>query len=80
MCSDVLDYFNYFTLSDATAVYSKMSLSLFSTWRICSRKQTKYRTALHVRGEYFCQPISTNHVAGFLFLLCVAQTKSPSAN
>ena len=31
-----------------------------------------------VRGEFFRQPIITNHGAGFLFSLRVAPTKSPS--
>ena len=55
------------------------NLSPFSTRRICSRGQTKKEERfLLVRGEFFRQPILTNHVAGFLFSLCVARTNSPS--
>ena len=54
-------------------------LSLFSTWRICLREHTKkWERFLLVRGEFFRQPILTNHVAGFLFSFRVARTKWPS--
>ena len=43
-------------------------LSPISTWRICSREQKKKsKRFLLVRGEFFRQPILTNHVAEFLF-------------
>ena len=51
-------------------------LSLFSTWQLCSREQTK--KLLLIRGEFFRRPILTNQVAGFLFSLRVARIKSPS--
>ena len=51
-------------------------LSPISTWRICSREQKKKsKRFLLVRGEFFRQPMLTNHVAEFLFSLRVARTK-----
>ena len=43
-----------------------------------ANRQKRRERFLLVRGEFFRQPILTNHVAGFLFSLCVAQTNSPS--
>ena len=67
----------FFFLFSSWALNS--ALSPFSTRRICSREQTrKWERFLLVRGEFFRQPILTNHVAGFLFSLRVARTNSPS--
>ena len=38
----------------------------------------KSRTVILVRGEFFRQPMLTNHLAEFLFSLRVARIKSPS--
>ena len=60
-------------------IFRVATLSPFSTRRICSREQTKKKERfLLVRGEFFRQPILTNHVAGFLFSLRVARTNLPS--
>ena len=77
-------YFTFFTDIDIfntkfNIPFKVKTLSLFSTWRLCSREQTKkWERFLLVRGEFFRQPILTNQVAGFLFSLRVARTKSSS--
>ena len=43
-----------------------------------ANRKKKYERFLLVRGEFFHQPMLTNHVAEFLFSLCVARIKSPS--
>ena len=62
--------FTFWKRSSNFASILHAMLSLFSTWRLCSREQPKKKERfLLVRGEFFRQPILTNHIAGFLFSL-----------
>ena len=45
---------------------------------LLAQTEKKYERFLLVRGEFFHQPMLTNHVAEFLFSLRVARIKSPS--
>ena len=64
------------TFSDATVIpKAYFQLGDFA----CLHEQTKkLERFLLVRGEFFRQPILTNHVAGFLFSLRVARIMSSS--